>query len=423
MMRLLILPVLVIVSMLASVPAYAQALNDSLFKRDRNVSVKERPKPGYTTDGIPAGSFRIQPSLDVQTEFNDNIFATDVNEQSDTIFVIAPSVEAKSDFTRHQLIFGANLRHREYADTGSESNTSYGANIDGRLDVQRGTYINAGTNFQNAREERSAAGLANGALEPIEFEVTNFYGEAVHETGRLRGSVSAGFGQWNYEDGELAGGLEADQDFRDRDIIDAGVRVDYAISPDTAIFARARYQDQEHDFVVPGGVSRDQNGYILDVGADFDLTNLVRGEIGVGYINRKFDDPLTPDFDGLSYSAKIDWFATPLITVSANGVRSVNASGIVASPAFVDTTLGLSADYEYRRNIIVSASYQHSDQKYRGIDRADKRNIVSAGATYLMNRNVGFSATVSRASLNSDGALAQSDFGVTQLRFGLTLKR
>lgn len=424
MFRFLTIPLLVvIVAMLNVAPATAQALNDSLFKRDRNVSVKDRPKPGYTTDGLPMGTFRVQPVVDLQTEFNDNIFATDVNEQSDTIFIINPSVQAKSDFTRHQLIFGGNVNHREYSDTGSESHTNYGANIDGRLDVRRGTYINAGTNYQKQHEERSAAGFANGVVEPIEFETTNFYAEAVHETGRIRGSLSGGFGKWNYEDGQLAGGVVADQDFRDRDIIDAGARVDYAISPDTAVFARARYQDQQYDFVVPGGVDRDQDGFIIDVGADFDLTNLIRGEVGVGYINRTFDAPLTPDFNGLSYTAKLEWFATPLITVSANGARSVNASGLVASPAFVDTTVGIGADYEYRRNIIFSAAYQHSDQKYRGIDRADKRNTLSAGATYLMNRNVGFNAGIARTSLSSDGALAQSNFGVTQVRIGLTLKR
>ena len=72
------------------------------------------------------------------------------------------------------------------------------------------------------------------------IEITNFYAEGVHETGRIRASISGGFGKWNYEDGQLVGGLPADQDFRDRDIIDAGARVDYAISPDTAVFAQPR---------------------------------------------------------------------------------------------------------------------------------------------------------------------------------------
>lgn len=423
MFRLIILAIFVSTSLFLATPVFAQALDDSLFKRDRNISVTERPKPGYETDGIPAGAFRIQPKLELKTEFNDNIFANELNEQSDTIFVIAPEVQAKSNFGRHELIFGGNVQHREYADTGSESYTNFGANIDGRLDVKRGTYIKAGTNYIKAHEERSAAGFANGSLEPIEFEVTNFNAEGVHETGRIRASVSGGFGKWNYEDAQLAGNTTADQDFRDRDVITAGARVDYAISPDTAVFARARYVEQQHDFVVPGAISRDQNGYTLDAGADFDLTNLIRGEVGVGYINRKFDASLTPDFDGFSYSAKVDWFATPLITVSGNGARTVKASGLVASPAYVDTTIGANADYEFRRNIIFSTGYQFSDQKYRGIDRADKRNRFFAGATYLMNRNVGISGLIVRDSLNSDGALGQTDFGVTRFQIGLTLKR
>jgi hypothetical protein len=410
-------------SFLVSTSAMAQTVDDGLFNRDRNVSVKDRKHPGYETDGIQSGALIFKPQLDLIAEFDDNIFATDVNEVSDVVAVIAPSVTVETTFSRHSLGAYANLQSRQYIDIGDESHTNFEVGVDGTLDVQRGMYIKAGGAYRQAHEERGAAGFASGSLEPIEFNTTDWFLNGVREKGRTKVQAEVSFGMRDYEDGLLAGGAVADQDYRDRDELGLSIRGDYAVSPDTSIFARMRYTDQEYDIIPFNAVTRDQNGYIIDVGADFDLTNSVRGEIGVGYLNQSFSAPLQDDFSGFSYTGQLEWFATPLITVTANGSRTVEASSLQSSPASVDTRLGLAADYEYRRNIIVSTAFEHRSENYEGIDRNDDRNYYSFGATYLMNRNVGFSANIVHSPLNSDGVNSQTDYGSTKILFGITLKR
>jgi len=404
-------------------PAYAQDYNESLFKRDRNVSVEERPKPGYDALGIRSGSFLIFPALTIQPEINDNIFAVDTNEESDVIVNVRPSVEIQSNFSRHQLRFNADVAHHEYADFGNESTTDFGVGSEGRIDIRRGMFINGGANYRQLHEGRSAAGLANGTLDPIQYSATNLFVRGVREGGRAKIEASVGFDNLDYDDATLVGGAIADQDFRDRNVLELGLRGDYAISSDTSVFARIRYQDQTHDSVPITIIAPDQNGFNAVIGADFDLTNLVRGEVGVGYLQRSFDSPQIADVDGFSYNGSVEWFASPLITVEAYGSRTVNASGLIVSPAFVDTNFGINADYELRRNIILSTGYDFSRESYQGIDRIDKRNRVFASGTYLMNRNLGVSVNLIRSTLNSEGVLNQTDFGATQLLFGVTLRR
>src|SRR5689334_14678398 len=56
--------------------AQGQGQTPGVFARDRNVSVTERPRPGYEALGLRAGGFMLWPKLTVANEYNDNIFAT-----------------------------------------------------------------------------------------------------------------------------------------------------------------------------------------------------------------------------------------------------------------------------------------------------------------------------------------------------------
>lgn len=414
---------LVASTLFVSSPVFAQDYNESLFKRDRNVSVKERPKPGYDAEGIRSGTFIVKPQLTIEPILSDNIFAAQENEESDIVIVVTPSIEAQSDFARHSLKGFADLQRREYLDFGDESVTNFGAGANGRLDVKRGTYLFGGAQYRRQHESRSAAGVITGSQEPIKYDTLNINTKAAHEFGRAKVELGLTYDDADFEDAVLAGNVIADQDFRDNNRFGVVARADYAISPDTAVFARMRYSDQNHDTLPANNITRDQNGYVIDAGANFDLSNLVRGEIGVGYLNRSFDAAEFNDVDGFSYSASFDWFATPLVTVSANGARGVEVSGLLLSPALVDTHAGLTIDYEWRRNVILSTGYEYRHEKYRGIDRTDKRNAFFVGGTYLMNRSVGLTANIARSTLNSDGAANQTDFGNTRIMFGITLKR
>ena len=85
--------------------------------------------------GTPVGAFILYPSLTVETEYNDNIFATDGNEEDDIIFRINPLVKIESDWDNHSLQFLSSATFNQFVDHTSEDVIDYEFLSSGRVDI------------------------------------------------------------------------------------------------------------------------------------------------------------------------------------------------------------------------------------------------------------------------------------------------
>ncbi len=394
-----------------------------MWDRDRNVSVTQRPRPEYDALGVRAGAFIWRPRADLGLERNDNIFATATATESDTIFVINPSISVDTTWSTHAFNAFANVLHREYSDFSNESTTDYSFGTSGRIDVVRGSSIGASASHSRGTEPRTSAGAAGSAAEPIRFDTTNFAIGADHVFNRLRLRGGYDFSRVDYGAATLIGGGVASQNFRDRDLHRYTVRADYAVSPDTALFARYRYNERDYRLSPPAVANaRDSSGYTFDVGVDFDLGGLARGEVGIGYAHQDFDDPIFTDIKSLSVDGLVEWFPTQLTTVTFTAQRSVEDSGIAASAGYVGTAFSARADHELLRNVIVTGQISYATDDYQGIDREDKRWGAVVAATYLLNRNVGVRASYDYVDQRSSGVAANRNFDVNRFTIGVVLQ-
>lgn len=406
-----------------SIGGAADADAQWLWDRDRNVSVTQRPRPEYDALGVRSGAFIWRPALELGVEFNDNIFATATNEESDTIFVIAPSVTVDTTWSRHAFNAFANVRRNEYADFSSESTTDYALGAGGRLDISRGSAIMSGVSHSRSTEPRTSAGAAGFAAEPIRFDTTTFAIGAEHTFNRLRLRGGYDFAKSGYDDARLIGGGIASQGFRDQDMHRFTLRGDLAISPDTAVFARYRYNQRDFRLAPPAvATNRDSDGYTLDVGVEFDLGGLARGEIGVGYMKQEYDSPAFGTVDGVSIDGMLEWFPTQLTTLTFTASRGIEDSGIAASSGYLGTTVSAQVDHELLRNVILTARLDYANDDYQGIDREDQRWGATVQATYLMNRNVGLSASYSHLDQSSSGTAGPRDFRTNRFVIGVVLQ-
>lgn len=394
-----------------------------LWDRDRNVSVMQRPRPEYDALGMRAGAFILRPRADLGVEFNDNIFATATATESDTIFVINPSIAVDTTWSNHAFNAFANVLTREYSDFDDESTTDYSFGAAGRIDVARGSAVNVSASHSRGTEPRTSAGAAGFAAEPIRFDTTSFAIGADHVFNRLRLRGGYDFTKTDYEDAVLIGGGIANQGFRDRDLHRYTLRADYAVSPDTALFARYRHNERDHRLSPPAvAVDRDSSGYTFDVGIEFDLGSLARGELGIGYMKQDYDSPAFANVDGFSIDGLIEWFPTQLTTLTFTAQRSIEDSGIAAAAGFIGTSLAAQLDHELRRNIILTGRVDYGSDEYQGIDREDERWGATAQATYLMNRNVGLRAAYSHFEQTSSGTAGNQDFTVNRFTIGVVLQ-
>ena len=96
---------------------------------------------------------------------------------------------------------------------------------------------------------------------------------ASHQFARFRASVAAGHIDYDYD---------APQDFRDSSEDNFTGRLDAEVTPRMAAFVQARVDDREYDN--QPGLSSEGRTFLA--GLSLDVTDLIRGEIGVGQFER-----------------------------------------------------------------------------------------------------------------------------------------
>ena len=400
----------------------AQDGQDSLFSRDRNISVTQRERPEYQSEGVRRGAFVFRPLVNLQTLYSDNIFANNDDRVDDLIVRLNPSIDVLSDWSRHELRGHADLDHNQFIDNSNENTTSFTLGVNSRYDASSRIDFRSGAEFSRGFERRSVAGAAFASQDPIQFDDVSFNLGTRYESGRARIGIEGSLRDINYEDGVDALDQEIDQDFRDFQNLGVRARTEYALSPTTAVFVQGEYSDVSHDDLPLSGITRDRQNISGRVGADFEVSNLIRGQVGVGFFNSQFSSDVFNDVDGLSFDGRVEWFATPLITVTGYGHQGIRPSELLVSPATTEFQLGLQVDYEYRRNIIFSAGYEHTVDDYSFIDRDDQRDTAYFSGIILFNPNIGIQGRVSHQSLDSEGLLSQPNFDETRVSFGVVLR-
>jgi len=401
-------------------PQIAQAQDlGSQFKRDKNVSVRQRPRPDYEATGQKAGGFTVYPRVTVDLEHNDNIYAVAAGKIDDNIWRVKPEVAVRSDWSRHALGFFAGGNVIRYGDAKTENAEEYTVSANGRLDVARGSNVSGSVQYQHLIEPRSAitAGTPAGATrKPVEYNLTSANLVAVKEFNRLRVTGRLDDKDFNYKD---QGGA-FNQNTRDRNEFSFGGKAEYAVSPDTAVYAVATGNKRDYD--ISGPTDRSSDGYVLGAGANFEASDLVRGDVQVGYMKQSYDKAIYKSISGFNASGRLEWFPTQLTTVGLNGSRSIEDATANGAGGFISNSVGATIDHELLRNVLLSAAYTHGKDNYKGVDRNDKRDNFSTTAAYLLNRRVGLFLTYNYLKQDSSGAAKASSFKDNKLVASVALQ-
>ncbi len=109
--------------------------------------------PADTELGIPLGSFRLYPTLDVRAGYDTNVFASSAGQQTGSAYeAIRPSLDVRSDWNNHMLNFGGYGAFGFFNSAASQNYQNFGVNTDGRLDIYRDWYLTANAAFTGTTE-------------------------------------------------------------------------------------------------------------------------------------------------------------------------------------------------------------------------------------------------------------------------------
>lgn len=390
--------------------------------RGHNVSVLQRERPEYSALGLRAGAFQVFPRADVSFNTIDNVFATDTDKKSDTYFDVSPSIAVRSDWSRHSVNLDASLISRKYSDYSSENYDNWRVAGSGRLDVGSDSSISGGVESKRDHITRDQISFPTSGAEPVATTTTDGFLRGVYQANRLRLLGNVVLAKVSFGDIASKTGGTLDQSSRDFDSSTFTLRADYALSPDTAVFAEARQLTSKYDTKV-SGLSRDSKQTEALLGANFDLTSLVRGEIGVGYLRREYDDPNFRTISGTAVRGAIEYFPTPLTTVTLTVRSSVEDSILAQAGGYLSLYGSARVDHELLRNVLLYASVGKEKDDFRGVDREDDITDFGLGATYLINHYLGISGGFTHRERDSSGSIKGPSFNLNKFAVTLTLQR
>jgi hypothetical protein len=418
------------IALMAAAPALAQApvpdaqsAAQGMFARDRNVSVSQRPHPGYDAVPVPLGGFLVLPHLDAGVEYNDNIYAVDTGQKSDTIWTVNPQVDLQSNWNRHYL--GAFVRSatREYSRSSAESTTDYQVGGQGRLDVGSFGALSAGGDTGELTEPRTSPSTSHGATHPVRYQQSDGFFSAVQQLNRVRLTGRVDIANFDYHNGVDPQGHSVLEDDRDHtDYVYSG-KAEYAISPDTALYLFGAYNDHQYRLKPPAvGFNRESHGEQVAGGANFDITKQVRGDIQIGWMRQEFSAPGFRPYSGVSALGTVEWFPSELTTVTFTGSRQVADSAAAGSAIFIASAGAAQVDHELLRNLILTGKIGYEEDAYQGVARVDHLVNGYVGARYLMNRNVGLTVGYTYNNNDSTGAARGPEYSVNRIMASLNLR-
>lgn len=353
----------------------------SVFTRDRDLAVTDRTLPAFTAQGVSMGAFDVFPAVSVGGLFTSNLFAHNDDRRSDVVLVVRPEVTVRTSGGPYRVAAYARGDLRRYATYTSENTEEGMAGLEGSVAVGALSSLTAGASYGSFINPRFAADSPIDAAKPLEYNALNGYAGATIEQANTRVILRADVIDLHFRDAPARGGGTLFTRDRDRTRYQALVRVERALNPAVSIYGAASLN--KVDFRLAPGGTRDSKGYGVYIGSSFQVTDLMRGDVRVGYIRQDFDRPGIRPLSGVGALGKLFYFPTRLWTLTATAESSIQDSGVPGTGGFLHRGGSLRSDHELRRYLIASVEGGYFRDTYRGIPRRDSLPYADAGLTYL----------------------------------------
>lgn len=377
-------------------------------------SVADRQREDYRPTGLRLGSFLFYPEVLSSLSYDDNITASGSDAKADTIFVIRPSAQLRSDWTQHYFAVDGFFESGTYFKYSDADYQNYSVGTQGRLDITRDASVSGYARYLHGNELPGDGETDTEIALPLPYDQTTAGVRGDYRFNRMWTTGSFDFQDTQYD--EWLDGAPTDQEYRNGQVYTLAGRVGYDISPLTSLFVGAGYAWSDYE-------DADFNGdeYEIVGGVKFEPSRLVSGEAFIGYKNWTSDSGDLMDVDGMTYGLNLAWFVSPLLTVTFTGSQTVDGSNYVPDPILEPNLIGSSVltsnagvrlDYEFRRNILLAGWFAYQNQEYEDYPRNDDKYTYGVSGTYLINRNwqAGVRYTYTDFSSNFNGINGVEDY-------------
>jgi hypothetical protein len=346
--------------------------------------VKTRQQPGYEPVGIRAGSWMFTPTLISGGFYDSNVFSSDTLKRSDIAAVFEPSLRAHTLWEQHGIDLTLDEQSTVYQSNSGLNQTN--ASLKGNAWFDIAHDLTLLSNFQIAHLNVAVGTLSSpsGAVQPTPYNLLSGDVTLRKQFDRLTTSVGFRTDSYDYGSTQAQNGTIIDESGLDGQIYSVHGRLDYALSQTLGWFTGI--EGNERDIRGTPGQPLDSQGYRALSGITVELTHLITGEFGAGYVQQNFVDPTIGTIAGPSYRAILTWSPTRLLDVHFKAEQLVTEISDTSSSGVLANAMQLGFDYELRRNIVLSLNGGYEIDRFFGEIRKDHVISTDARIKYLINR-------------------------------------
>ena len=371
--------------------------------------------------GVRAGDFVLRPAIEVARGFDSNPSRVP-NGQGSWMTVVTPELQARSQWSRHEL--GVNLRgsYTAYDSIASLNRPTADARVSGRLDASRDTRLEGEGRFllgsDNPGSPNVQAGLARFPIYTTLGATLGVAQRFNHFELAVKGSVD----RTAYQDSKLTDGTTSSN--HDRDYLQYGgqVRASYEVVPGVRPFVEVGADRRVHDVAFDrSGAQRDSQAFTPRVGTTFELSRKLTGEVSVGHLTRRYKDPALAELRGVVADASLVWAASGLTTATLTATSRAEESIVAGVSGALRRDVGVQVDHAFRRWLIGTVKFGYGIDQYVGLGRDDQRTSLGAMLTYKVNRDLWLKGEVRQEWMRSSAP--DVDNAATIVLLGIRLAR
>lgn len=346
--------------------------------------VKTREHPGYEQIGIRAGPWMILPSVTGGVSYDNNVFATGVNKQGDLAATIKSSLAVQSLWERHGIDIQGDVRSTHYRRFSQLDQTDASLRVRGRIDLWHDAAIL--TSLRVAKQHEGVGSLTSptAAVAPTPYDLASGDITYWQRFNRLAASVGARTDYYNYGSTRSRDGTIINQDSRDGRVSVAHGRLDYALTPALGVFTALEVN--QRDLRGTPTQSLASNGYRWLSGVNVRFGHLIWGEFGAGYASQRFHDPAIGTIAGPAFRGMLTWSPTRMLDLHFKAEQIVTEAADTVAGGIKANAFQLGADYELRRNLVLSVAGTYERDQFFGQPRSDEVRSIQTELKYVLNR-------------------------------------
>ena len=372
--------------------------------------------------GIRAGSMIWKPAVEFTGGYDNNV-PRSLDRKGSPLWMVAPELVVKSDWSRHEFLFEGKSNYTWYTNPEVENFNKPMVDLKtkSRIDITRDTRADLESRFNLAAD---SPGNPNDPADIKKPPIYMVYGSTAGITrrfNRLELTVKGSTDRTAYQDAQLNDGSTLDLTDRNYNQYAIGLRGAYEVSPGIKPFVEVTGDKRKHDPTTCTCEDRNSDGRTFKGGVQFELTRKLTGEVSVGQLTRDYADPGLPTLRGTLVDGSLIYYATPLTTLKFEAKTSVAESSIEGVSGTLTRDFTLQADHSFRRWLIGTLKGGYGTDDYDGLDRLDKRYFVSAGLTYKLNRNTALKGEFRQDWLRSN--VTSADYTASTVLFGLRFQQ